>query len=704
MKKYISLLVLLTAISVRAAEPTDTISAETADSIAVNHELAEFVIVGERSWIEGNKAVFLPTKQEKNLATDPASLIQRMKIPLLVVEDGVIKNVQGNTVPVYINGVLAEGIDISTFWAKQTNRVEYIDHPTDPKYNGAQAVVNIIMPEYEVGGITKLSASQNMPGGGSYDVASKLVYKKMTYGLLAQYGYRRNHSNSQLGTESYKGIYYDNRYYEDIDHDYSSHSWSRYDNLSVSLNARYVSPKTKFANTISLQRTNNPGSGMENSDSWTPNLFSSHSSGTSTTSRSLSPQMFGNLSHTFTDKVSSSTFWSYSYAHNDASSTYRNGELTPILNGTREDVHSASLSEMVAYILKPGTMALFFNAGTSMNWYSTLYTGSANTHQRQWRGQTNVSVSYRTVLAEKFSLSVDPGLLLDYWHLYGTDTHFSVKPAASLTLIWNINRRSSLTAFVRHFSSQPSASQSGDVIIRQDELNWLKANSELKNNSTWMSDINYFWMQSRTFTMNASLSYIREENQLFTIYEAAPSNMGGVIRTYANGSTMNSYTLNIHGGLRLLKERLYIMLQPVFLYSEVGGVYARSLFHTRLRAYASYELGNFSINAYYSTPQKDISDGGLGTDWYAQSLNLGATYGNGEFYVNLSFDGLLNRKSKSKHYLNGGVYESHETSFTIGRQINLRVTYTFGYGKRVERNIDIESGGEIKTGVLGSDL
>lgn len=216
MKYCLSIIALLAAGVAVAAEPTDT--------IAVSHELEEVVVVGERSWIEGNKAIFIPTKQEKNLATDPATLVQRMGIPTVIVDGGVIKNLRGEAVPVFINGEPADDIDISTFWAKHTYRVEYIDHPTDPKFRGQTCAINIIMTEYELGGVTKINADQTIPGGGDYNVASKLVFKKMTYGLFAGGGYKRNHSQTTAGEENYNGIYYNNTLYDNIKREYEGHT------------------------------------------------------------------------------------------------------------------------------------------------------------------------------------------------------------------------------------------------------------------------------------------------------------------------------------------------------------------------------------------------------------------------------------------------------------------------------------------------
>ena len=57
--------------------------------------LKELVVTGENAWFEGNKAVFVPRKNEKNLAIDAVSLIDNMGTPLLYVKENQIMSRTG---------------------------------------------------------------------------------------------------------------------------------------------------------------------------------------------------------------------------------------------------------------------------------------------------------------------------------------------------------------------------------------------------------------------------------------------------------------------------------------------------------------------------------------------------------------------------------------------------------------------------------
>ena len=59
--------------------------------------------------------------------------------------------------------------------------MQYLEHPADPRYEGASVVVNFIMPEYKVGGVTRVNLFQRFPNNGYYTAASKLVRNNWSY-------------------------------------------------------------------------------------------------------------------------------------------------------------------------------------------------------------------------------------------------------------------------------------------------------------------------------------------------------------------------------------------------------------------------------------------------------------------------------------------------------------------------------------------
>lgn len=674
---------------------------EATDTVAVSHDLEEVVVVGERAWIEGNKAIFVPSKSEKNLSSTPEDLVKRMHIPTVIVDGGAIKNLRGQNVPIFINGVPADNIDRQTFWPKQTYRVEYIDHPDDPKFRGADAVLNFIMTEYEVGGVTKTNLYQEFPNNGRYNITSKLVYKKMTFGALVGGGYNRDHRTSYDSEENYKGIWYDGDFYENIRRSANGHSWTRNENVDAALNAKYRTDNVQISHNVGLKWNRNPGSGSESSDKWSPSLFDSDYSLSTNKSRSLSPQLSGSYAY-WTQKYGISGGWTYSNAHSNTSSLYSIGTGSDITNATEDDVNSVKANFSASYMLIPKKMSIGLIAGSRMDWFRTQYTGSANTLQRQCRGATDASLSLRAALNDKISFSAAPGFIVDYWYVYGHETHSQISPKAEVNLYWAPSRKFTMQGMVLYWSNAPSAAQSGDVIIRQDELTWLASNPNLKNFSSWTASVYCTWLASSWFSASAVLGYHRHNNDFMTIFESAGAERGGIIKTYFNAGPEDDYQLDLMLNGDFFDNKLNIHLQPVFSYTKDHGEYKNSMPWFRMRGGISYDMGNFSVSAYYSSPQKWMMNGGMTTSWSQEYLNLSCDYGNGNIFVSLEVGNIFNTHAKEWSKIRSGFYDYLRNSYSTGRNVNIRFSYTFGYGKKVDRNIDISAPSEIKSGALGS--
>lgn len=410
-KRIIVLTIAFVGFSLSAQENTDSVSS------SIN--LEEFVVVGERAWIEGNKAIFIPTKSEKNLSNSPASLVKRMHIPTVIVDNDRITTLYGQGVSIYINGVEASGIDLSTFWPKQALRVEYIDHPTEPQYKGAPAVLNFIMTEYEIGGITKAEAVQKVPNHGDYNISSKLVYKKMTYGVLLGGGYNRNHSTSFTGSQDYKDVYYGGEQYGIISHKSIGHSYARSENMLAAVNARYRTDKQVILHTIGVKYEHNPGSGADNKDNWHPSLFNSNASNSRNSGHSLSPQVSGSYFFSFNDRWQLNADWSYAYSHVNHYSLYNADNLESIINSTRGNTHSGTVKLAGRYMIIPNKMALWLKLNSSMDRYETEYFGSSEARNLQFRGNTDAAVAFQCIFRRNVFLSFEPGLAANYWHLFG---------------------------------------------------------------------------------------------------------------------------------------------------------------------------------------------------------------------------------------------------------------------------------------------
>lgn len=180
------------------------------DSTTVSHELKELVVKDKRARVEDDKVIFVPNKKEKNLSNSPTTLLEAMHLPMLKVTNKTVSTLGGESVALFINGAPMSETDMATFWPSRILRVEYIPNPNDPQYAGAKYVINFILKQYEIGSVTRIDASQELPNNGDYTVASRLEYKRLSFGLKANASYSRDHIQHETGNEIFSDLYYNN--------------------------------------------------------------------------------------------------------------------------------------------------------------------------------------------------------------------------------------------------------------------------------------------------------------------------------------------------------------------------------------------------------------------------------------------------------------------------------------------------------------
>ena len=281
-----------------------------ADDSIPETNLEELVVKSERSWIENGVVNIIPSKKEKKLSTSPGTLIEIMHLPMLKGEGDLITTSSNEAVDIFINGEPANQTDIATFWPKDVKKVEYMVNPTGGQYTGRRHVVNFVVADYAVGGVTKIYVSQSFPLRGSYNVSSKLNYKKMSYGLLLNYYDKRIGESKTQEEATYKNIFYNGVRYDEIKQTSYGEEEEKWDNLNLAFNARYATDKIKATHTFGL-RWNRDILDASTSSLWTENLFNSENFSSYSKNKSLSPQLTGRYHIVLSTKWNVGGQWSY---------------------------------------------------------------------------------------------------------------------------------------------------------------------------------------------------------------------------------------------------------------------------------------------------------------------------------------------------------------------------------------------------------
>ena len=665
-------------------------------------ELSEIVVTGDNVWIEGNKVIFKPQKSAKNLATDATSLIDRMNTGLLRVEKGSIVARSGQPVAVYINGVKADGMDLSTFWPKNALRVEYMEYPDDPRFAGEAQVVNFIMKEYVTGGLTKLNGNQEIPNSGSYSASSKLVYKKMTYNAIFSGRYSRDHLSGDDRNESYSDIWYEGQHYDLVERNERTDYVNRSDKLYGGLNARYRTDKTIITHSAALQWTRDPESTSSGSLLYSPEIIGANSMYSLSRARSLSPSLTGDYYFQGSDKLIYRFGWSFNHTHNNNFSQYSETALTPILNNVRENIYNYSATAIIGYSVSK-KLGLNFKLDESRSVSSSTYTGTVESKQWQQTGNTNFKVDFKYAPIKAVYISLTPQINLQDWNVNHTYKKTSWLPGVGGNIYWTVNSKNYLSISAYYFQRTPDASMRNDLILRQTELKWIEGNPEMKTSRYQSFHLNWYSSPLSWLTSNMSVSYDASNGDSYIAYRAGGREYDGVIGQYHSAVREDAFMLFWYLGIKLFDGHLLIDNHLQYNYSQWNNEAGLKVGNWYTRPSITWNFGNCSLRASYNSPQKTGTFGGTGVSRYPYQCGLAFSYGNGNLNLDVEADNIFQKRMNQTLTLVSGPYRYVSNSWNNGRSLSVRLTYTFDYGKKVDPGVEIYEQNVKSSAILGAE-
>lgn len=660
-------------------------------------ELKELVVEGDNAWFEGNKAIFIPTKSSKNLSKDMKSMVERMNTGILTVVNGDIK-AAGRSVSIFINGVPADNLDISTFWPKNALRVEYMPFSDDPKFLGKTNIVNFIIKDYIAGGLTRISASEEIPNNGDYSVSSKLVWGKMSYNAMVKGGYSRDNTSGDEVKEEYKDVWYGDKYYDLITRSEESENRIKDNYVYGGLNARYRGDKWTITHNLSLGWNENPGNFNSGAVSYSPDIISGNRMRSGSADRSLSPNISGTYSYKPGGKCSFYGEWNFNHTHNNSSSFYSDSDIAEVLNFNKENFYNYRMHLGLGY--NPNSKIHFdFIIKASRSLSVADYSGSADSHQWQSYGNTELMVNFVYTPHPKFAMQLIPQIDLFDRNINHSYTKKDWLPGGELRLNYYINNKNTLHARARYWLRPAEASTRNELILRETELKWIEGNPSLRPSYNYDLSLDYYTFPLSWINSLLSARYVIEKDVPYLQYYSGGKDYPGVIGKYINSTNRTNFQAAWDIGITLLKN-IRIHNQLSYDHQHFSGIGSSAYF--RVRPSVSWDFGNCSIYIRFDSREKIISNGGNMVTSYPNQYGLNFTYGNGNFIFDFTADNIFKKRLHNDIELDNGPYRRAGKSYHRGRYIGLSITYTFDYGKKLNEGIDIYQNDVQSTTVLGS--
>lgn len=668
---------------------TDTRAVEN-DSVRVS-ELQEIIIEGKDQYFTAKGAVYTPTKQQKNSSFSAVDLLDKMGIPQLNTSPNgtSVSDKFGNNVPIFINYVAATPNDVMGLKTSDVVKVEYLENPTDPRFGTALKAVNIIVRVYEYGGYTKLYVAEHVLSGlaSTARVNSKLSYKNMTYDLYVSANNRDYHHEGTDSKSIFRGVGAESATPKPVREQTMDKGHGVTEQYPVSFRAIYSSNRMSIQNTVGYNYYSQKTKEQSGLLKWFPSSGSDHEYSISSPERSNTLSYNGNWQFFLPGQHSIVVLPTFTYGNTNSDYEYRTTLPTEIIRRSKDRSYYWNVEAY--WFKKHGVNTFQVNLTYNGQHNRTNYAGnSVYKDVYDWM-MFNVDLSYILSLS---NLSLSPRVGYNWSHSdMNSQKEIGMKPYAQLYVNYRISRSHSLQAYIRYdLASAPTNYRSNET-FQLNELLYYTGNPNLSRYHNFFVNVGYGFIPDNNFSLFAYGRYKMNPDKVTTVYE--PYLDGSAIRRkYVNNGSFKNGTIGVDLSLKLFNRSLQLSVNPEFNMMRLTGDYSGSLNPFTVSARAAYYIGNFYINASYSTRQKDFDYYTNETVTYPQSYFLSAGWGNGAWNIRLSLNNIFRTDWKwgTSEINTANYYEKTESYGQAGHgSISLNVAYTFGYGKQVRRNNEI---------------
>ncbi len=664
---------------------------ETPDSIKTQN-LDEIVVEAQMQRTSPTSTTFIPTVKQKNASQNAVDLLRQMAMPQIQINpvSEAITDNAGGEVAIFINFLEASKEEMEGLRTPDVKKVEYLEFPTDPRFRGAQRVINIIVQEYAYGGYTKLTTNENFLVGFSSrnNIFSKFSYKKMTYDLYVGANNWNNHhvGNNVKGSYSLKDAY--GKDYQLTRTETLDGSHYKQNQYPLTFRATYASEKIQIRNTVGFTHLSVPVYDHRGNLSYHPGSEQNYTFNRSNPNRNNSLAYQGSFFFSLPNQFSIDISPRFNYMHSNDYLTYSTSTTPEIVRNARENAYNYRVD---AYLQKrigqKHTAMLGVNGGDNIN--RLRYSGTNSYYDRFHNAFVAGLLGYQFASRE-VRLYADAGVYWSQSDINGvvyTDTY----PFVHLNLRYSPNSKNAFSAFLQYANATPGISQKSPDVLQDNEYMFVTGNPLLENSRNLMFNLGYTWMPNNTFGLNAFGNFNSFFNRQMLTYE--PYNNGmAIIKNYRNSGNFLNGELGFAANWKLLGGKLQLYASPKQSFYKSTGIYNKSYNPFTITAQATYYLNSFYFQAYYQSPGKQMftSSPQIYKDRNFHSLTVG--WANSDWNVRVMAANFFNKGWNSADIVTESpLYTEYRENIGTSShfRINITATYTFGYGKIVQRGNEV---------------
>lgn len=678
---------------------------ESPDSVKIQ-ELDEVVVEARTQRVIDRGVAYTPTKRIKKTATDATRLLELMNIPQLNITPGTmsVKTYAGKDVAIFIDFNEATDEDLQGLRPEDVLHVEVLQYPEDPRFGGQANVINFVMRKYEWGGYTKLTVkgtTLNIDRGDGI-LYSKFVNKNWTFDANATGSITHNDNYNSYNIETFRDISVGDRHVDAVTR--TSQSGANYlqqsNSQSATFRAAYETKDIEIIHSVSFNRTATPLERDLSSVNYSQDIFSASSSLSRESAQTITPRLRGYYYFAMPKNNTLIASWKFAYGSTRRNSTYQLGSLAPIINNNKETSYAPTM--IIQYSKKFSHNNTFRTSLMTFNTiYHTDYEGSYNGLQKLLSSENMLFLEYMQNWQCGLSLYSRVGASYVIGRLNGVNTLEQWNPRLGLQLNYKINEKHSASVEGWWGNNHPTPAASNSAIVQSNELLWLQGNPELRNTTFITASASYTYIPTNKLSFSATAEYNGFLNKTAHDYFSM-SGYDGLICKEINSGDFHRYSGYLSATLKLFDNSLSLKASGQVERMVASGIDAQSMNLIAANVQANYYFRNFSFILYYQTPNKNLAPFDYGFRYhYKSTYGILANYAIGDFKAGLQFRNWFN---SNRYYadFDSNRYSAHGWvwSSSLARSIQLTLSYTFPYGKKVKRNNEISESESAGSAIL----
>jgi len=479
-------------------------------------KLQEVTVVANDVVNYPDKTVFIPNSRQKNASQSTIDLLSQMAIPMIYVNPVAqeITTASGKGISIYVNGLPLEKGESTGLNMKDVKRVEYLDYPSDPRFQGAAHVINFIMQQYEYGGYVKAFGKENfIANSGQLQANVRFQFKKMRYDAMFM-GYYHNSPHNGLDEYETFRLLQDDGTLETFNRTSISDASKRENQqYFASLRAIYESNNTTASSMVSgsidrLPKNNSFGLVTYSKDAFPSSEYAQIGSNNSKFIKYSGNYQFRSNNH------GSLTFNPvYSYSHTSRLTNYMETGQPDFMNKALDNTHE--VYGRLDYFKKFGQVhSLRYFIRGDYETSRTHYSGTASSFEKQ---NTSLFGTGATYTYYKNNLYLLGGFGWDwYWvGLNDIKERFS-NPWADFSLQYSFLRKNTISLDFHYSVWPPSANYRSENIVKANHLLYYTGNPNLVSDKSFDFGVNYRFVPGKKIAITAfATAWIKKDRYVY---------------------------------------------------------------------------------------------------------------------------------------------------------------------------------------------